>query len=78
MAAKTEKTEKDPGEVLHLQVKPGGTAHYQGKAFGDRATLQVRRGDRDQVDGDVEEVDPRRLPDVGERPSVPPPESRKP
>ncbi len=72
------KTEKDPNEVVHLQVNQGSTAHFQGKAFGDRATIQVRRGDRDQVDGNVEEVNPQRLPDVGERPSVPPPESRKP
>ena len=63
MAKKTE----NPDEVVHLQVKPGGQARWQGKAFGDRATLQVRRGDRGQVDGPVEEVDPNALPDVGDR-----------
>ena len=60
MAAK----QKDPDEVVHLQVKPGQTVIYQGHAYGDRATLQVRRGDLELVDGPVEEVDPANLPDV--------------
>jgi len=61
---------QDPDEVIHLQVKPGGQARYQGKAFGDRATIQVRRGDRGQVEGPVEEVDPNAVPDVGDRPAA--------
>lgn len=69
MTKSNTKTDTDPDEVIHLQVKEGGVAHYDGKAFGDRATLQVRRGDRDAVEGPVEEVDPQRLPDVGQRPS---------
>ena len=40
MAKKTE----NPDEIVHLQVKQGSVAHYEGKAFGDRATIQVRRG----------------------------------
>ncbi len=65
------KKTENPDETIHLQVKEGGTALYQGKAFGDRATIQVRRGDRGQVDGPVEEVDPAQLPDVSERPNRP-------
>jgi len=61
------KNTENPDEIIHLQVKPGGTARYQGKAFGDRATIQVRRGDRAQVEGPVEEVDPNAVPDVGDR-----------
>lgn len=65
------RTDTDPGdEVLHLQVKPGEVARYQGKAFGDRGTLQVARRDRDRVDGEVAEVDPDRVPDVSERPGA--------
>jgi hypothetical protein len=60
MAAK----QKDPDEIVHLQVKPGQTVIYQDRAYGDRATLQVRRGDLELVDGPVEEVDPANLPDV--------------
>ncbi len=63
------KKAENPDEIVHLQVKEGGQARYQGKAFGDRATIQVRRGDRAQVDGQVEEVDPAQLPDVGDRPA---------
>jgi hypothetical protein len=54
-----------PDEIVHLQVKSGGTVVYQGKVYGDRATLQVRRGDRGQVDGPVAEIDPNEVPDVG-------------
>lgn len=64
--AKTE----NPDEIIHLQVKPGGTARHEGKAFGDRATLQVRRGDRGQVEGPVEEVDPSAVPEVSQRPAA--------
>ncbi len=66
----TKKTEHDPDEILHLQVKPGGTARLGDKAFGDRATIQVRRGDLAQVAGPVEEVNPAQLPDVGDRPAA--------
>ncbi len=61
---------KNPDETIHLQVKPGAVAHFDGKAYGDRATIQVRRGDRDQVDGPVEEVDPNEVPEVSQRPAA--------
>lgn len=61
---------KDPNEIIHLQVKPGGQAVYKDKAYGDRATLQVVRGDRGAVDGPVEEVDPDKVPDVGDLPTA--------
>jgi hypothetical protein len=61
---------QNPDEILHLQVKPGGTAIYKDHAYGDRGTLQVRRGDRDQVDGPVEEVDPNKVPEVSQRPAA--------
>ena len=52
--------EVTPAEVdqptVKLAVKDGETVIYQGRAYGDRATLQVPRGERDQVKGDVEEV----------------------
>ncbi len=65
----TKKTD-NPDEILHLQVRPGGTARLGDKAFGDRATIQVRRGDVGQVVGPVEEVNPAQLPDVGDRPAA--------
>ena len=64
------KTEQNPDEIVHLQVKQGGTARLGGKAFGDRATIQVRRGDRGQVEGPVEEVDPNEVPEVSQRPAA--------
>jgi hypothetical protein len=59
----------DPNEILHLQVKPGQTVTYRDHAYGDRATLQVRRGDLGEVQGKYEEVKPQDVPDVGERPA---------
>jgi hypothetical protein len=61
---------KNPDEIVHLQVKPGEVVRLGEHAYGDRATLQVRRGDLDQVEGAYEEVNPERLPDVGERPAA--------
>ena len=61
---------QNPDEIAHLHVKQGGVARLGDKAFGDRGTIQIRRGDRDQVDGPVEEVDPNDVPDVGERPAA--------
>ena len=63
--------EKDQSEVIHLQVNEGGTAYYDGKAFGDRATLQVKRGDVGSVTGPVTEVDPSEVIDVSTRPGRP-------
>ncbi len=65
MAKKTE----NPDEIVHLQVKPGATARLGDKAFGDRGTIQVARGDAGQVDGPVEELpDGNAVPDVSARP----------
>ena len=63
------KNTENPDEVVHLQVKPGATVVYRDKAYGDRGTIQVRRGERAQVDGPVEEVDPNAVGDVGDRPA---------
>jgi len=58
---------RDPNEIVHLQVAEGETAVYQDVAYGPRATLQVRRGDRDQVEGKVAEVDANNVPDAASR-----------
>jgi hypothetical protein len=62
MAAK-----KDPNEVVHLQVAEGEAVLHKGISYGPRATLQVRRGDLDRVDGKYAEVHPHDVPDVAER-----------
>ena len=65
------KKNENPDETVHLQVREGGSARYEGKAYGDRATLQVPRGRVGEVDGQVEEVDPNEVPDVSDRPNRP-------
>ncbi len=71
---------QDPNEVAQFQVLEGKTALVGDKAIGDRGTLQLRR--RDAVEllkaGVVEEVEGDQVPDVAQRPSVPPAGSRKP
>lgn len=62
---------RDPDEILHLQVKPGETVIYRDHAYGDRGTVQVRRGDLDAVQGKYEVIDPNEAPDVGERRATP-------
>jgi len=62
MAAK-----KNPDEVVHVQVAEGETVVYDHISYGPRATLQVRRGDLDRVDGKFSEVDPHGVPDVAGR-----------
>ncbi|MGI8513504.1 MAG: hypothetical protein ACR2NH_12850 [Solirubrobacteraceae bacterium] len=59
----------DPDEIVHLQVATGETVVYRDHAYGDRATLQVRRGDLGEVEGKYDEVDPGAVPDAGERPA---------
>ena len=61
-------TEKsDPNEILHLQVAEGETVKFQGRAYGDRGTLQVRRGDLGAVEGKyVELASGDDVPDVAE------------
>lgn len=73
------KTEQNPDEVIQLQVKQGKTALIGDKAIGDRGTLQLRRADAAELlkAGTVEEVEGHEVPDVSERPNVPPPGSRK-
>ena len=68
-----------PNPTVHLQVKEGKTAHYQGKAYGDRATLQVHEDEAPGLlrSGAVEEVDPDEVPDVSERPNRPGEGSRR-
>lgn len=63
-------TKSDPNEILHLQVKPGETVIYRDHAYGDRATLQVRRGDLGAVNGKYDQIDPSHVPDVGKRPAA--------
>ena len=58
---------KDPTEVVHLQVAEDSTAVYKNISYGPRATLQIRRGDLDRVDGKYSEVDPHGVPDVATR-----------
>lgn len=59
---------KDPDEIVHVMPKPGETVVFDGIAYGDRGTLQVRRGDLDRVEGGAwEEVDSAKLPDVADR-----------
>jgi len=62
MAAK-----KNPDEIVHVQVAEGETVVYDNISYGPRATLQVRRGDLDRVDGKFSEVDPHEVPDVAGR-----------
>ncbi len=62
---------KDPNEVVHLQVDEGGTAYFEGKAYGDRGTIQVPRRDVGSVEGPVSEVAPDEVIDVSDRPNRP-------
>ena len=61
------KKNQDPDEIVHLQVEEGETVVHKGISYGPRATLQVRRGDLDAVDGRYAEVPPHEVPDVAER-----------
>jgi hypothetical protein len=58
---------RNPDETVHLQVKPWHTAVFEGRAYGDRGTLQMtwREAERMLKDGDVVEVDPAAVPDAG-------------
>ncbi len=62
----------DPNEIIHLQVKPGATVVYDGRAFGDRGTLQVPRYSADNLlkQGKVYEVNPAEVPDAGSIPDA--------
>ncbi len=71
---------KDPHEVIQLQVLEGKTALVGDHAYGDRGTLQLTRAEAAQLlkAGTVEEVEGHEVPDVSGRPNIPPPGSRKP
>ena len=58
---------RNPDETVHLHVKPGRTAIYEGRAYGDPGTLQMTWRDAEGMlkEGDVEEVDPAAVPDAG-------------
>jgi hypothetical protein len=58
---------KDPNEIIHVHVKAGQTVVLGEHAYGDRGTLQVPRHVAEGLKGQVDEVDPNALPDVGER-----------
>ena len=59
---------KDPDEIVHVQVPEGGTVVYKNISYGPRATLQVKRGDLDRVEGKYHEVHPQHeVPDVAGR-----------
>jgi len=62
MAAK-----KNPDEVVHVQVQEGATAIYKRISYGSHATLQVRRGDLDRVEGKYAEIHPHEVPDAAGR-----------
>jgi len=68
----TSPRKRAPGEIVHLQVKPGHTALYQGKAFGDRGTIQAPWRDAELLlrAGDVEQVDPAAVPEASQRPAA--------
>ncbi len=62
----------DPNQVVHLQVKPGATVIYDGRAYGDRGTLQVPRYSAEGLlkAGRVHEVNPAEVPDAGSIPEA--------
>ena len=65
-------TKRNPDEIVHLHVKKGHTALYQGKAFGDRGTIQAPWRDAELLlkAGDVEQVHPDQVPDAGDLPAA--------
>jgi hypothetical protein len=65
------KKQQDPNEIVHVQVKPGATVVWGEHAYGDRATLQLTRGELDQLEGDYELLGSGSdVPDVGELPAA--------
>ena len=58
---------QDPNEIILAHVRPGETVIHEGIAYGDRATLQVSRRAAAELKGQVDEVDPNEVPDVGAR-----------
>ncbi len=71
MSPAKKKKQRDPDATVHLHVKPGRTVVLaDGVSYGDRATLQVsgRIAEELLAEGNVEEVDPARVPDVANVP----------
>ena len=60
---------KNPNEIVHVHVKPGETVVLGEHAYGDRGTLQVPRHVAEGLKGQVDEVDPNEVPDVGSIPA---------
>ena len=60
-------TQKDPNEVVHFRSVRVRRSSTRGSATARRATLHVRRGDLDRVDGKYAEVHPHDVPDVAGR-----------
>ncbi len=61
------KKEQNPDEVICVHVKVGETVVLGEHAYGDRASLQVSRRAAAELKGQVDEVDPNEVPDVGKR-----------
>lgn len=61
------KRHENPDEIIHVQARPGQVIRLGEHAYGDRGTVQVRRGDLDRLEGDYEQVNPVALPDAGAR-----------
>ncbi len=62
------KKKPNPDEIVHLQVAPGETVVHEGRSYGDRATLQVRRRDVDRVQGKFDVLaSGADVPDVADR-----------
>ena len=61
--------EPDRGDgIVHVQVNEGARVIHEGRAYGHRSTLQVRRRDLDSVTRQgAREVDPNDVPEVGQR-----------
>lgn len=57
-----------PGEVVHVQPRPGEVVRVGEHAYGDRSTIQIRRCDLDVLEGGrYDIVDPAKVPDAAER-----------
>lgn len=63
----------DPGlrsPQSHNRSRTRRQGPFSQVAYGDRATLQVLRGEVADFKGVADEVDPNAVPDVGERPAA--------
>jgi hypothetical protein len=51
------KKQGNPTDIVFLVPKDGETLTYEGKAYGEHVTLQVRRSRLGEVEGGYEVVD---------------------